>query len=100
HRLLQKDIRFKKLGLLLVDEEHHFGVRHKQRIKNLRAQVDMLTLTATPIQRTLNMSLTGLRDLSIIGTLPESGLASQTFVARDDTALIQEACRRELRRGG
>jgi transcription-repair coupling factor (superfamily II helicase) len=100
HRLLQKDIKFKKLGLLIVDEEHRFGVRHKERIKTLRAQVDMLTLTATPIPRTLNMSLAGLRDLSIIATPPEQRLAIQTFVSRSDGALIQEACRRELRRGG
>ena len=100
HRLLQSDVKFKKLGLLIVDEEHRFGVRHKENIKALRAQVDMLTLTATPIPRTLNMSLSGLRDLSIIATPPEQRLAIQTFVARRDTALIQEACRRELRRGG
>lgn len=100
HRLLQADVKFKKLGLLVVDEEHRFGVRHKEAIKSLRAQVDMLTLTATPIPRTLNMSLAGLRDLSIIATPPEQRLAIQTFVARSDTALIQEACRRELRRGG
>lgn len=100
HRLLQKDIRFQNLGLLIVDEEHRFGVRHKERIMDLRAQVDLLTLTATPIPRTLNMSLSGLRDLSIIATPPESRLAIQTFVARSDNALIQEACRREMRRGG
>ncbi len=100
HRLLQSDVKFKKLGLLIVDEEHRFGVRHKESIKALRAQVDMLTLTATPIPRTLNMSLSGLRDLSIIATPPEQRLAIQTFVARRDTSLIQEACRRELRRGG
>src|SRR5699024_6075007 len=75
HRLLTKDIRFKNLGLLIVDEEQRFGVRHKERIKSLRAQVDLLTLTATPIPRTLNMSLSGLRDLSIIATPPESRLA-------------------------
>ena len=100
HRLLQKDIRFKKLGLLIVDEEHRFGVRHKERIKALRAQVDLLTLTATPIPRTLNMSLSGLRDLSIIATPPESRLAIETFVARSDAVLIQEAAKREMRRGG
>lgn len=100
HRLLQNDVKFKNLGLLIVDEEHRFGVRHKESIKSLRAQVDMLTLTATPIPRTLNMSLSGLRDLSIIATPPEQRLAIQTFVARRDTSLIQEACRRELRRGG
>lgn len=100
HRLLAKDIRFKKLGLLIVDEEHRFGVRHKERIKSLRAQVDLLTMTATPIPRTLNMSLSGLRDLSIIATPPESRLAIETFVSRYDGVLIQEAARREMRRGG
>jgi transcription-repair coupling factor (superfamily II helicase) len=100
HRLLGDDIRFKNLGLLVIDEEHRFGVRHKERIKQLRAQVDMLTLTATPIPRTLNMGLAGLRDLSIIATPPEQRLAIQTFVARRDASLIREACRRELRRGG
>ncbi len=100
HRLLQKDVRFKQLGLLIVDEEHRFGVRHKERIKNLRAQVDLLTLTATPIPRTLNMSLSGLRDLSIIATPPDARLAIQTFVSRYDSALIQEAVSREMRRGG
>ncbi|KEZ76923.1 transcription-repair coupling factor [Salinisphaera hydrothermalis] len=100
HRLLAKDIRFKKLGLLIVDEEHRFGVRHKERIKSLRAQVDLLTLTATPIPRTLNMSLSGLRDLSIIATAPESRLAIETFVSKYDGVLLQEAARREMRRGG
>ncbi|WP_423820918.1 transcription-repair coupling factor [Salinisphaera sp. SPP-AMP-43] len=100
HRLLAKDIRFKKLGLLIVDEEHRFGVRHKERIKSLRAQVDLLTMTATPIPRTLNMSLSGLRDLSIIATPPESRLAIETFVSKYDGVLIQEAARREMRRGG
>ncbi|RJS92037.1 transcription-repair coupling factor [Salinisphaera sp. Q1T1-3] len=100
HRLLAKDVKFEKLGLLIVDEEHRFGVRHKERIKSLRAQVDLLTLTATPIPRTLNMSLSGLRDLSIIATPPESRLAIETFVSRYDGVLIQEAVRREMRRGG
>ncbi|HET7314704.1 MAG TPA: transcription-repair coupling factor [Salinisphaera sp.] len=100
HRLLARDIRFKKLGLLIVDEEHRFGVRHKERIKSLRAQVDLLTLTATPIPRTLNMSLSGLRDLSIIATPPESRLAIETFVSKYDGVMIQEAARREMRRGG
>lgn len=100
HRLLASDIRFAKLGLLIVDEEHRFGVRHKERIKSLRAQVDLLTLTATPIPRTLNMSLSGLRDLSIIATPPESRLAIETFVSQYDGVMIQEAARREMRRGG
>ncbi|MFP5306957.1 MAG: transcription-repair coupling factor [Gammaproteobacteria bacterium] len=100
HRLLQEDVRFKNLGLVIVDEEHRFGVRHKERLKNLRAEVDLLTLTATPIPRTLNMSLAGLRELSIIATPPASRLAIKTAVAEWSNALVQEACLRELRRGG
>jgi transcription-repair coupling factor (superfamily II helicase) len=100
HRLLQDDIRFKNLGLIVVDEEHRFGVRHKERLKNLRAEVDLLTLTATPIPRTLNMSLSGLRDLSIIATPPASRIAIKTSVSEWSNTLVQEACLRELRRGG
>ncbi|MGH8505808.1 MAG: transcription-repair coupling factor, partial [Stenotrophobium sp.] len=100
HRLLQDDVRFKNLGLVVVDEEHRFGVRHKERLKNLRAEVDLLTLTATPIPRTLNLSLAGLRDLSIIATPPASRLAIKTSVCEWSNALVQEACLRELRRGG
>jgi transcription-repair coupling factor (superfamily II helicase) len=100
HRLLQEDVRFKDLGLVIVDEEHRFGVRHKERLKNLRAEVDLLTLTATPIPRTLNMSLSGLRDLSIIATPPPSRIAIKTFVSEWNNALVYEACLRELRRGG
>ncbi|MGH8515997.1 MAG: transcription-repair coupling factor, partial [Panacagrimonas sp.] len=100
HRLLQPDVKFKNLGLVVVDEEHRFGVRHKERLKNLRAEVDLLTLTATPIPRTLNMSLTGLRDLSIIATPPASRIAIKTFVAEYERNLVIEACQRELRRGG
>ena len=100
HRLLQDDVRFKQLGLVIVDEEHRFGVRHKERMKKLRAEVDLLTLTATPIPRTLNMSMAGLRDLSIIATPPPLRLAIRTFVSDWDRALVQEACLRELRRGG
>ena len=100
HRLLQPDIKFKNLGLVVVDEEHRFGVRHKERLKNLRAEVDLLTLTATPIPRTLNMSLAGLRDLSIIATPPPSRQAIKTVVAEWDNGLIYEACLRELKRGG
>jgi transcription-repair coupling factor (superfamily II helicase) len=100
HRLLQDDVRFKDLGLVIVDEEHRFGVRHKERLKNLRAEVDLLTLTATPIPRTLNMSLAGLRDLSIIATPPASRIAIKTFVAEYERNLVIEACQRELRRGG
>jgi len=100
HKLLQKDIDFKDLGLVIVDEEHRFGVRHKEQLKKLRSNVDMLTLTATPIPRTLNMSLSGLRDLSIIATPPTQRHSIKTFVHEWDKALIQEACARELARGG
>ena len=100
HRLIQDDVRFADLGLVIVDEEHRFGVRHKEKLKNLRAEVHLLTLTATPIPRTLNMSMAGLRDLSIIATPPTSRLAIRTFVAEWDSALVYEACLRELRRGG
>jgi len=100
HRLLQPDIRFKDLGLVIVDEEQRFGVRQKEQLKKLRAEVDLLTLTATPIPRTLNMSMSGLRDLSIIATPPSHRLAVKTFVAPWDTATIKEAFQRELARGG
>ncbi|MEN8821059.1 MAG: transcription-repair coupling factor [Abyssibacter sp.] len=100
HRLLQKDVQFKDLGLVIVDEEHRFGVRHKEALKRLRAEVDLLTLTATPIPRTLNMSLAGLRDLSIIATPPTARNPIKTFVADWDKALVREACLREIRRGG
>jgi len=100
HKLLQKDIEFKDLGLVIVDEEHRFGVRHKEQLKKMRSNVDMLTLTATPIPRTLNMSLSGLRDLSIIATPPTQRHSIKTFVHEWDKALIQEACARELARGG
>ncbi len=100
HKLLQKDVKFKNLGLLIIDEEHRFGVRQKERFKELRAQVDILTLTATPIPRTLNMSMTGIRDLSIISTPPAKRLAVKTFVRERSKALIQEAVNRELSRGG
>ncbi len=100
HKLLQADVKFKDLGLVIIDEEHRFGVRHKEQLKKLRANVDMLTMTATPIPRTLNMSLSGLRDLSIIATPPAQRHAIKTFVKEWDKALIQEACARELSRGG
>ena len=100
HRLLQPSVKFRDLGLVIVDEEHRFGVRDKERLKRLRAEVDLLTLTATPIPRTLNMSLGGLRDLSLIATPPASRLAIKTFVTQWDDATIREACQRELRRGG
>ena len=100
HKLLSADIRFKRLGLVIVDEEHRFGVRQKERLKTLRAEVDLLTLTATPIPRTLNMALGGLRDLSLISTPPESRLSVKTFVGQWNRQSIREAVLRELRRGG
>ena len=100
HRLLQPDVKFKDLGLVIIDEEQRFGVRQKEQLKRLRAEVDLLTLTATPIPRTLNMALSGLRDLSIIATPPEHRLAVKTFVAPYDPAVIREAFQREMARGG
>ena len=100
HKLLSKEMKFKDLGLVIIDEEHRFGVRHKEQLKKLRANVDMLTMTATPIPRTLNMSLSGLRDLSIIATPPAQRHAIKTFVKEWDKTLIQEACAREISRGG
>jgi transcription-repair coupling factor (superfamily II helicase) len=100
HRLLSKDIHFKNLGLLVVDEEQRFGVAHKERIKQLRAQVDVLTLTATPIPRTLQMAVTGLRDLSLITTAPVDRRAVRTIVTRWDDQVVREAVSRELARGG
>src|SRR6266436_7296821 len=100
HRLLSKDVAFKRLGLLVVDEEHRFGVVHKERIKQLRASVDALTLTATPIPRTLYMSLSGVRDLSIIETPPLDRLPVETIVTGFNRAVIKEAIDRELGRGG
>jgi transcription-repair coupling factor (superfamily II helicase) len=100
HRLLQRDVRFKDLGLLIVDEEQRFGVAHKEKLKQLRAEVDILTLTATPIPRTLHMSLSGLRDLSVIETAPVDRLAIRTYVTRFDETLIRQAVLRELQRGG
>ena len=100
HRLLQKDVVFKDLGLLVVDEEHRFGVTHKEKLKRLRANVDALTLTATPIPRTLQMSLTGIRDLSVIETPPEERQSIRTYVTEFDEEIIRDAIRRELRRGG
>jgi transcription-repair coupling factor (superfamily II helicase) len=93
HRLLQRDVRFKNLGLVIIDEEQRFGVAHKERLKKLRAEVDVLTLTATPIPRTLHMSLMGLRDLSVIDTPPVDRLAIRTYVTRFDEELIREAIR-------
>ncbi|MBV8355522.1 MAG: transcription-repair coupling factor, partial [Candidatus Eremiobacteraeota bacterium] len=100
HRLLSKDVHFQRLGLLVVDEEQRFGVAHKERIKQLRAQVDVLTLTATPIPRTLQMAVTGLRDLSLITTPPADRRAVRTVVTRWDDQVVREAVERELARGG
>ncbi|MFP5440679.1 MAG: transcription-repair coupling factor [Gammaproteobacteria bacterium] len=100
HKLLQGDVRFARLGLVIVDEEHRFGVRQKEQLKQLRAEVDLLTLTATPIPRTLNMALAGMRDISIIATPPARRLSIKTFVREEGPALIKEALLRELLRGG
>ncbi|MEX2482698.1 MAG: transcription-repair coupling factor [Gammaproteobacteria bacterium] len=100
HKLLGKEVKFKQLGLLIVDEEHRFGVRQKEKIKALRADVDILTLTATPIPRTLNLALSGTRELSIIATPPQKRLAIKTFVREWSDALLQEAILREIARGG
>lgn len=100
HKLIQKGLKFKNLGLVIIDEEHRFGVRQKEQLKNLRAEVDVLTLTATPIPRTLAMSLEGLRDFSVIATAPQRRLAIKTFVSRFSEGVIREACLRELKRGG
>ncbi|USS96590.1 transcription-repair coupling factor [Serratia symbiotica] len=100
HKLLQGDLCWRDLGLLIVDEEHRFGVRHKERIKAMRADVDILTLTATPIPRTLNMAMSGMRDLSIIATPPARRLAVKTFVREYDSLMVREAILREVLRGG
>lgn len=100
HKLLQRDVRFRDLGLVIIDEEHRFGVRHKERLKQLRAEVDVLTLTATPIPRTLNMAMGGVRDLSLITTPPSERHAVKTFVTEWNDALLREAMLREIRRGG
>ncbi len=100
HKLLSSDLKFKDLGLLVVDEEHRFGVRQKEKVKAMRADVDILTLTATPIPRTLNMAMSGMRDLSIIATPPARRLAIKTFVRENDDAIVREAVLREIMRGG
>ena len=100
HKLLSDDIKFSRLGLVIIDEEHRFGVRQKEALKALRAEVDVLTLTATPIPRTLGMALEGLRDFSIIATAPQKRLAIKTFVRSESEGVIREACLRELKRGG
>ena len=100
HALIQEGMGFKDLGLLIIDEEHRFGVRQKEKIKSLRAEVDILTMTATPIPRTLNMAMSGMRDLTIIATPPAKRLSIKTFVRQRSDALVREAIQRELLRGG
>ncbi|RZL11840.1 MAG: transcription-repair coupling factor [Rubrivivax sp.] len=100
HKLLSESVQFKRLGLLIIDEEHRFGVRHKEAIKAMRADIDVLTLTATPIPRTLGMAMEGLRDLSVIATAPQRRLAIKTFVRSESSSVIREAILRELKRGG
>ncbi|HLS51543.1 MAG TPA: transcription-repair coupling factor, partial [Burkholderiaceae bacterium] len=100
HQILSRNVEFKQLGLVIIDEEHRFGVRQKESLKKLRAEVDVLTLTATPIPRTLGMSLEGIRDFSVIATAPQRRLAIKTFVRREDGSTIREALLRELKRGG
>src|SRR5690554_3924234 len=100
HKLLSKSMKLPKMGLLIIDEEHRFGVAQKERLKSLRAEVDILTLTATPIPRTLNMAMSGIRDLSIIATPPARRMAVKTLVSQWDNALIREALQREIQRGG
>jgi transcription-repair coupling factor (superfamily II helicase) len=100
HKLVQPDVQFKNLGLVIIDEEHRFGVRQKEQLKRLRANVDVLTLTATPIPRTLSMALEGLRDFSVIATAPNRRLAVKTFISPASNGVIREAVLRELKRGG
>lgn len=100
HRLLQKDLKFKNLGLLIIDEEHKFGVEQKEKFKKLRTEIDILALTATPIPRTLNMAMSGIRDISIIATPPNNRLSVKTFIREYNTEIIKEAIMRELQRGG
>jgi transcription-repair coupling factor (superfamily II helicase) len=100
HKLIQPDVKFRNLGLIIIDEEHRFGVRQKEQLKRLRAEVDVLTLTATPIPRTLAMSLEGIRDFSVIATAPQRRLAIKTFVATYSSGIVREAALRELKRGG
>ena len=100
HKLIGKDVRFNRLGLVVIDEEHRFGVRQKETLKAMRAEVDVLTLTATPIPRTLAMSMEGLRDFSVIATAPQKRLAIKTFVSKFSDGIIREAVLRELKRGG
>ncbi|MBE0792051.1 DEAD/DEAH box helicase, partial [Escherichia coli] len=100
HRLLSKDVEYQDLGLLIVDEEQRFGVTHKEKIKQMRSKIDVLTLTATPIPRTLHMSMLGVRDLSVIETPPANRFPVQTYVAEQNNVLVREAIERELARDG
>src|SRR4029078_4157724 len=100
HAVLSKQVSFKQLGLVIVDEEQHFGVKHKEKLKELRADVHMLTLTATPIPRTLQMSLSGIREMSIIATPPVDRLAVRTYITPWDPVVVREALLREKYRGG
>ena len=100
HKLLGHTQSFKSPGLVIIDEEHRFGVRHKEALKSLRSEIDVLTLTATPIPRTLNMALGGLRELSLNTTPPADRLSVKTFISRWNDGLLREACLREIRRGG
>ena len=100
HRVLSKDVEFKNLGLLIIDEEQRFGVAHKEKIKQLKKDVDVLTMTATPIPRTLHMSMIGIRDMSVLEEPPMDRVPIQTYVMEYDEETIREAINRELRRGG
>ena len=100
HRLVSKDVAFYNLGLVIIDEEHRFGVEHKERLKNIRTDVDLLTMSATPIPRTLHMSLVGVRDISNLETAPEERIPVETKVTRTNKELIRSAILREINRGG
>ena len=100
HRLLSKDIQYKNLGLLIIDEEQRFGVTHKEKLKQLKNDIDVLTLTATPIPRTLHMSLVGIRDMSVLEEPPVDRMPIQTFVMEKNPEIVREAVIRELTRGG
>ena len=100
HRLLSKDVQFKDLGLLIIDEEQRFGVKHKERLKELKANIDVLTLTATPIPRTLHMSMVGVRDLSVMETPPTNRYPIQTYVMEEMPSIVREAVLREMKRNG
>ena len=100
HRLLSKDVQYKDLGLLIIDEEQRFGVAHKEKIKQMKSDIDVMTLTATPIPRTLHMSLVGIRDMSVLEEAPQERVPIQTYVMEYNEELVREAISRELSRGG